>query len=94
MLKITIGWDWFYETPSPAEQAAIDQKRLTAIVREDGDDQAALVTAIKGTDAPEEHTRVVSYDPCIGDCILAVAWDTRFVECEPDSEDCGGWSGF
>jgi hypothetical protein len=92
MLKITIGWDWFYDESPPEEQEAFEKGWLSACVREDGDDNAAIVAATKGVKAPEEHTRLATYNPCVGDCFLAIAWDDRYVECEPDDEEDGGWS--
>jgi len=89
MLNVTISWDWFHGDESDEEKQAIRDKKLFALVREDGDDNAAVVEAVKAIDAPTEHVRLATFDPMIGDCILVVAWDDRSVNCEPDAED--GW---
>lgn len=80
MLKIRAGWDWFYEEFTPEEKAAFDKKQICAVVQEDGDDNAAIVSAVKGVDAPEEFVELETLDPCVADCFLAVAWDKRHVE--------------
>ena len=89
-MKVKPSWDWFYKEITPEEQAAMAEGRLAAIVREDGDDNAAIVECVKSINAPAENTRFATYDPCVGDCILVVAWDDRTIECEP--EDDYGWS--
>ncbi len=37
-MKITIGWEWFDEEMTTEEKKAIEEGRLAAVVREDGDD--------------------------------------------------------
>lgn len=90
MLTVRASWDWFYEGLTDEEAEAIKAKSLCAVLREDGDDNAAIVQAVKGVDAPEEFVRLETIDPMIGDCFLAIAWDARVVDVvlvEDDEED-------
>jgi len=86
MLTIHAGWDWFHEEMAAEELQAIQAGRLYAVVREDGDDNAAIVAAVKGVNAPGEFVELETLDPMIGDCFLAVAWDKRFIEVVMDDD--------
>jgi hypothetical protein len=89
MLTVHAGWDWFSEVPSPEEKAAMDNGQLCAIVREDGDDNAAIIAVVTSIKAPPEHVKFATLDPCVADCFLAVAWDDRAVDVimEDDEND-------
>ena len=92
MLEVKMSWDWFHADLSLEEETAIKEGRLCAIVQEDGDNHTAYIEAVKSINAPAEDTRLASYNPCIGDCILVVAWDSRSVNCESEDEDEDDWT--
>ena len=86
MLQIRFSWDWFHSLPTTEEKTAIDKKQFCAVLREDGDDNAAIVQAIRGVDAPDEDICFDTLNPCVADCFLVIAWDSRFVECSSEDE--------
>lgn len=77
MPTVHAGWDWFYALKTDEERALLASGKLCAIVREDGDDNAAIVQAVKGVDAPGDSIRLETLNPYVGDCFLAIAWDSR-----------------
>ncbi len=80
-------WEWFNFELTDEVKEATKAKRLSAMMREDGDEEAATVAAIRGVDAPDENTRFLSVDLYIGDCVLIIAWDDRFVSVEETDEE-------
>ena len=80
MLRVNANWDWCNEEPTPEEQEAIEADRLCAVIREDGDNNAAIVAAVTAIKAPPAFVALTTIDPMIADCFVAIAWDTRFVE--------------
>ncbi len=91
MLRVQAGWDWFHNELTAEEKRAIAEGRLAAVMHEDGDDHGAVVSAVLDIKAPKEAVKFATLDPCIGDCFLAIAWDSRSVEVtmnegEPEGE--------
>lgn len=73
-------WDTFHEAAEGEIAAAIANKALCITMREDGDEEKAERTArrgVKGT--PAEFVGFTTFDPMVGDCVLAVAYDTRTI---------------
>lgn len=75
---------WFSEPLTEERQQAIRARQICAILREDGDEDAALIQAIRGVDAPVENTRITRIENLRNDTVITVVWDDRFVLVEDD----------
>ena len=83
---ITASWDWFYNPLSADEQRLSDSGAFGAAVAEDGDEDAATELATKNVTG---DIKIATYDPCVGDCIMVVAWDANRVDVIGENEDSG-----
>ena len=95
MLTIEGGWDWFHseevqdERLAAEETKARDEGRWSAWMRSDGDQQSAIIAAVRDVKAPPESVRFVVIHPLIADCLVVVAWDDRSVNVVQSSNDEG-----